>query len=227
MLGEAGLIETINSLIDAFMGSPWAWVTILLVCAVDAFFPVVPSETTVIAAGVLAAAGDQSLVMVIVLAMVGAFVGDNVSYLLGRSLGHRAVRSFLRGRRGQAAYQGARRALRSRGGLMIVAARFVPGGRTATTLTAGTVGYPLPRFCAFAALAGLLWALYAALIGFWAGGVFEGNHLLAVALGVGLSAAMTVVVETVRFLHRRLRGTQRRPVPNHVPTDPSYDHAET
>lgn len=199
------MIDSINSVIEAFMGSPWAWATIFVVCALDAFFPVVPSETTVIAAGVLSAAGEQDLAWVIVLAMAGAFVGDHVSYLLGRSLGAKATRRLLHGPRGAAAVDGARRALRQRGGLLIVAARFVPGGRTATTLTAGTVRYPLPRFASFAALAATLWALYASLIGYWAGGIFQGNHLLAVAFGVGISIVLTIVVEIGRFLRRRSR----------------------
>lgn len=200
------MINAINTFIDAFMGSPWAWMAIFGVCALDAFLPVVPSETTVIAAGVLAAAGDQNLAWVIALAMVGAFVGDNVSYLLGRVLGTRVTARVLRGPRGHAAYERARRTLHNRGGLIIVAARFVPGGRTATTLAAGTVRYPLPRFAVFAAVAALLWAVYASLIGYWSGGLLEGNPLLAVAFGIGVSAALTVVVETGRFVWRRKGG---------------------
>lgn len=203
------MIDTLNAVIDTFMSSPWAWATILIVCALDAFLPVVPSETTVIAAGVLAAAGEQNLAWVIVLAMVGAYVGDHISYLLGWSLGAGILR-LLRGERGRTAYENAGRALRERGGLIITAARFVPGGRTATTLAAGTVRYPLARFTGFDALAALLWAIYAAMIGYWSGGLFEGNHLLAVAFGLGCSAALTVAAETVRFVRRRLRRARTR-----------------
>ena len=51
--------------LDALSGSPWAYALILAVAAVDAFFPVVPSEATVVTAGVFAAVGDLSLALVI------------------------------------------------------------------------------------------------------------------------------------------------------------------
>ena len=51
--------------LDALAGSPWAYALILAVAAVDAFLPVVPSEATVVTAGVFAAVGDLSLALVI------------------------------------------------------------------------------------------------------------------------------------------------------------------
>ena len=47
-----------SSIVDAISGSAWSYAIIFGVAALDAFFPLVPSETTVIAAGVLAASGD-------------------------------------------------------------------------------------------------------------------------------------------------------------------------
>ncbi len=199
------MVEAVNAFIGSAMASPWALLAIFLVCAIDAFFPVVPSETTVIAAGTVAAAGDQSLLWAVMLAASGAFAGDHVSYAIGRQLGVRAVRRVLRGQKGRAVQQWAEKALRTRGGLMIVALRFVPGGRTATTVTAGTLHYPLWRFSAFAGLAAALWAMYGGFIGYFAGETFQGNHLLAVTVGIGVSAAISVVTEIVRVLVRRGR----------------------
>ncbi|MQA85579.1 MAG: DedA family protein [Streptosporangiales bacterium] len=203
------MLEYINELIGSIMGSPSAYPAIFLVCAIDAFFPAVPSETVVIAAAAVRAAGDPGLLWVIVLAAIGAFVGDHVSYAIGRFFGSRAVRRLLGGRRGRAAQEWAERMLLERGGLIIVALRFIPGGRTATTLAAGTLRYPLRRFTAFDAVAALCWAMYATGIGYFAGGLFKGNHLLAVVVGIGVSVAMSAVVETVRHLLRRRRTTDR------------------
>ena len=197
------MVEAINALIEAAMTSSWAGLAIFLVCALDAFFPVVPSETTVIAAGVLAASGNQNLLWVIGLAAAGAFVGDHVSYTFGRVLGRRGAQRLLRGGRGRTALAWAEGALGTRGGLMIVALRFVPGGRTATTLMAGILRYPLLRFSGFDAVAVCCWAAYSGLIGYFAGGVFRGNHLLAVVVGVGVSVGISAVVETIRLVIRR------------------------
>lgn len=201
------MVDAINGLIEVVMDSPWAYLAIFLVSAVDAFFPVVPSEATVIAAGVLAAGGKQTLLWVILLAAVGAFTGDHVSYLLGRVLGRPAIERLLRGQRGSRARAWATQALRTRGGLMIVVCRFIPGGRTATTLAAGALSYPLARFSAYDAAAGLCWATYAALIGYLTGAAFQGNHLLAVAAGIGVAAGLSAILELARWLVRRRRAS--------------------
>lgn len=193
----------INGLIESVMGSVWGYLTIFVVCALDAFLPLVPSETTVIAGGVVAATGSQSLLAVLALGAAGAFLGDHVSYAIGRLLGARAVERLLRGDKGRVALEWAESQVRIRGGLVIVGARFIPGGRTATTLAAGTLAYPLRRFSAFAALAAPLWATYAGLLGYFAGGLFQGNHLLAVTVGVGFSIVLSIVVESTRFALRR------------------------
>jgi membrane protein DedA with SNARE-associated domain len=99
----------------------------------------------------------------------------------------------------------ARRALAERGGLVLVVARYVPGGRTAVTLTMGSVRYPLRSFTPFAALAAVSWGLYCTLVGYIGGKAFEDNPLKGVVLGIGLALAVTLVVELVRH---RLRKAQ-------------------
>lgn len=199
------MLEFINESITALMGSPWVYVAVFLVCALDAFFPLVPSETSVIAAAVVAASGGQSLAVIVAVAFLGAFLGDHVSYALGRSLGRPATARVMRRDRGWAAREWAERLLRTRGGVVIVALRFIPGGRMATTFTAGLLRYPLRIFAAFDALAAASWATYSGLIGFWAGGFFKGNHVLAVAVGIGVSVGISVIVESVRYLIRHRR----------------------
>ena len=59
----------------------------------------VPGESLLILASVLAARGDLSLPSLLVFAWVGAVVGDNIGYVLGRTFG-RAVVLRLGGRIG-------------------------------------------------------------------------------------------------------------------------------
>lgn len=192
------MLEPINDLISSVMSSPWAYLAIFLVSVIDAFFPPIPSDPVIIAA----AAAGKNLLWVILLAAAGAFLGDHTSYTIGRFLGTPAARRLMRRRRGRAAHAWAQRMLRERGGLIIVALRFVPFGRMATTLTAGTLHYPLPRFAAFDALAVMCWAAYAALIGYFAGWLIQGNPLLALVVGIAISVAISMLVETTRSLIR-------------------------
>ena len=196
------MLEALDSLTEFVSGSPWTYAFLFAVAALDVVFPVVPSEASVIAAGVLASSGDLFLPLVIALAAAGAILGDNTAYGIGRTAGRRLVRRFFR-EKGEERLRWAEGSLESRGGYLIVVGRFIPGGRTAITVGAGTVGYPWRRFLAFDVVAGLVWAAYAACLGYFGGKTFEENPLKGLALAFGIAIAVTAVVETVRWLRRR------------------------
>ena len=99
-----------------------------------------PARTAVITAGVVAAQGDLNIGLVILVAALGAFAGDNTAYWIGAQVSGTARPSGSFGaRRASNALEWARKTLDERGGVLIVVSRFIPGGRIATMLTAGTV----------------------------------------------------------------------------------------
>ena len=176
--------------------SGWAYAVVFLLAVIDAVFPVVPSETSVITAGVVAASGNLTLVLVVVAAAGGAFVGDNGAYGLGRRFGARAQQRFGTSDKARKRAAWAERQLTERGGQLIGVGRFIPGGRTAVTLAAGTLHYPWRRFIAFDAIAAVVWALYASLLGYFGGHAFESPWKgLVLALGVAfVGVALTELV---------------------------------
>jgi membrane-associated protein len=182
--------------------SPWAYAIVLGIAALDAVFPAVPSESLAIAAGVASGIGKLHVAPTIAAAAAGAFIGDTTSYVLGRTLGVRARGRLFRGERSQRALTWAERQLDERGGYLIVVARFIPGGRTATTFTAGMVRFPAARFLAFALLAAVLWGTYAVMLGYVGGRVFEEQPLLALGVALAIALGITVAVEAVRRLRR-------------------------
>jgi membrane protein DedA with SNARE-associated domain len=151
---------------------------------------------------VLAGAGELSLGLVLAAAAAGAFLGDNSSYGLGRTAGQRLTRPLFRGSKGRARRRWAERTRATRGGSLIVAARFVPGGRTAATLTAGVTRMRWARFLRFAGLAAVLWASFAAGLGYLGGRAFEDQPWLGLASALVVAAAITVGVELARRLPR-------------------------
>ena len=188
-------------LLDYVSGSPWTYAVLFAVAFLDAMLPIVPSETAVITAGVVAAQGDLHIPIVLVSAALGAFAGDNVTYLIGRQFGNRAARRLLRGEKGRRALKWAERTLDRRGGLLIVVARFIPGGRIATMLAAGTVEYPWRRrFLPFDALAAVLWACYAGLLGYFGGKAFENSTWKALLVAFAIAGGVALLVELVRRL---------------------------
>jgi membrane-associated protein len=183
--------------------SGWAYAIILTLSLLDAILPIVPSEVSVITAGVVAATGGMNLPLVILAAALGAFLGDNLAYLIGYHLGPRAREKFFRGKKSQKTFDWAERQLTTRGGELIAVARFIPGGRTAVTLSAGTLRYPWRRFAVFDVIAAVIWASYAALLGFFGGQAFEGAAWKGLLVALVTGGALTGVIEVVRWFQKR------------------------
>jgi membrane-associated protein len=197
-------------LTDALFASAWAYVFVLAFAALDAILPVFPSEAAAIAAGVLAAAGDLTLALVVLSAAAGAFIGDNGSYLVGRTAGTAAVTRLFSPAGGLRRLEWAQRVLDDRGAYLIVVGRFVPGGRTAVTLTAGLTQMRLGRFVPAAAFAALVWASFAAGLGYVGGTAFQDEPWRGFLAAASLAVGIVVAVEIVRLARRprrRLCGT--------------------
>jgi membrane-associated protein len=195
-----------ESIVDAVSGSDWSYLVVFAIAMLDAFFPLVPSEATAIAAGVVAGTGGLSVELCILAAAFGAFVGDNISFGIGHFLGARVERRFFKGEKAQKRLKWAQRTLDTRGGYLIVVARFIPGGRTATTFTAGFVEtFPWRRFLVFDAIAGAIWGTYTVLLGYFGGRSFEEEPWKGLLLAFAIAVAVTGVVEAVRYVRHRRR----------------------
>lgn len=193
----------LQSLIDLLTGSLWTYPLLLGICAGDAVVPLLPSETAVIVCGIQAARGELSLGWVIAFAGVGAFAGDNTSYAGGRWLGRPVVQRLFSGERAQERLEWAKRFLKERGSYVLVVARFIPGGRTATTFTSGLVHLRWPtRFVPYILLAAALWATYGALVGYLGGRMFRDQPIYALLIAFAIAALVTVVAETVRRVRK-------------------------
>ena len=193
--------------------SGWAYLVVMLFAIFDALIPIVPSETAVITAGVVAAAGDLFLPLVILAAALGAFTGDNIAYGIGRRYGAGAQKRFFHGDKAARRLDWAKRQLDKRGGELIAVARFIPGGRTAVTLTAGLTHFPWPRFAVFDAIAALIWALYAALLGYFGGKAFEGEAWKGLLVALGVAFTVTLIIEFVRWIINRRKNRAATTMP--------------
>jgi len=189
-------------------GAWWSYPLIFSVAMVDAFFPLVPSETVVIIGGNLSSHGDLSLPLVIVAAAAGAFVGDNICYGIGTLVGERTVKRWFRGEKSQQRLAWAEQMLDRRGAYIIVIARFIPGGRTAVTFSAGYIPtFPWRRFVLYDALAASIWATYAAGLGYFGGKTFESHPFLGLMIALGIALSLGFAVEAARHWRQRRAAT--------------------
>jgi membrane-associated protein len=184
--------------------SPLSYAIAVVIPALDAIFPVLPSETAVIALGVATAGStDPRIALLVACAAAGAFLGDNLSYLIGRRFGPWAERRFFAREKGARSRAWAERSLHRFGMQLIVVCRFIPGGRTAVTLTCGLIGYPRRRFVTATAIAAVIWALYAFFIGRLGGRAFEDKPWAGFLAAFGGTVVISVLIEAARRIRAR------------------------
>ncbi|MEC3975371.1 DedA family protein [Amycolatopsis sp. H20-H5] len=184
------LLAHVTELLRGSLDSPWLWVIVFAVSGLDALLPFMPSETTVILVAVLFGADPARLGLLALVAATGAWAGDCLGYAVGHAAGGRALAWLRRGPSGRKQHAWAHTQVQRHAGLLIIAARYLPGGRVASALANGSLGYPFRRFAPLDAAGATLWAVYSVLIGFTGGATFadepEKGLLLSLALGLGL-----------------------------------------
>jgi len=141
----------------------------LLVGGESAGIPL-PGETALITAAVLASQDRLSLPIVIAVAALAAIIGDNIGFHLGRHGARRLLarpgrfedrrRAFLR--RGEVFFE-------RHGGKTVFLGRWLPFLRVTAAWLAGAHGMSWPRFLAWNAAGGILWALSVGIFAYIAG----------------------------------------------------------
>ena len=130
----------------------------------------VPGEVIMIAAAIFAGAGHMNIALVILVAALGAIIGDNIGFVVGHFGGRPLLDRF-----GRYVFltperlEGAEDYFNRHGGKVVVIARFVEGLRQVNGILAGTAGMHWLRFLGFNALGAVLWVCWWSLLGYFAG----------------------------------------------------------
>jgi membrane-associated protein len=161
-----------------------------------------PGDSLLFTVGVVAGAGDLNIVIVNLVLMSAAMIGDSTGYLLGRSTGPRIFsrpdsRLFKRDYviRTQRFYE-------KHGGKTIIYARFVPVIRTFAAFVAGVAEMPYLRFLPFSVCGATGWVAFMTLLGYKLGKVafirqyFDKVILLIIV--ISLLPAITEVIKARR-----------------------------
>ena len=177
-------------------GQWWVLPAVYLLCTIDGFFPVVPSESVLVALASISGGVDTvNLWWIWLVGALGAITGDQIAYSFGRSIGLDRFR-WMRSRSVQRAIDNARRALDSHGAMVICTARYIPGGRVAVNYTAGATGYRRARFTLLDTFAAFLWSAYSIGIAKATTGWMD-NTLLQILVAVVAAAAVGWVADQV------------------------------
>ncbi|MEY2450960.1 MAG: rane-associated protein [Acidimicrobiaceae bacterium] len=141
----------LQTLLDAVPSDVGLWIYFVVFAAAaseSALFLglVVPGETVLLVAGVLASRGQGHVVPYMVAAITGAVAGDSIGYELGRHFGPRLRRSALGRRVGEERWDRAEHYLQTRGGRAIFFGRWIAVARAIVPALAGQAHMPYGHF---------------------------------------------------------------------------------
>lgn len=162
----------------------------------------VPGETALVTSALYAGATHRIGVLTVIAVAAGAaIIGDNLGYLIGRSVGFRLLArygSYVRLHEGRLRI-GQYLFLRH-GGKIVFFGRFIAILRTYAALLAGANRMPWPHFLAMNALGGAVWAALIGGAAWWFG---DRVRTIAGPLGaVVFAVAVAVVIAGAVFFHR-------------------------
>ena len=198
-------MEALNELVVSWAQSPFVLLAVLVVVLIDGIFPPMPSEAAVVAlASIGLATGSPSPWTVLLAATVGSFLGDNLAFSIGRRVDLARFR-WTRGPRASALLARARDALDRRGASVVLTARFVPVGRVAVNVMAGSTGFSRRRFVVLSAVSAAAWAGYSVAVGVVAGAWLQDQPVLGALVAVVLALGCGAVIDWALRRSRRLR----------------------
>lgn len=213
------MLQLIEDAVLHAAGQWWVLFAVFLLCTIDGFFPVVPSESVLVAlASVSGHEQTVSLWWVWLVGALGAITGDQIAYTLGRRIGVDRFR-WMRTRSAQRAVGSARKALDGHGALVICTARYIPGGRVAVNYTAGATRYPRLRFTLLDTFAAMLWSAYSIGIARATAGWLDSTLLQIVVAVVAAAAVGWLVDVLLKRLYARLARRERAAAPVDSPRD--------
>jgi membrane protein DedA with SNARE-associated domain len=171
----------------------------------------VPGEIMLIAAAVFAGSGQLNIALVILVAVVGAVIGDNIGFAVGHFGGRPVIERF-----GRYVFLTPKRLdhaegyMNKHGGKIVAVARFIEGLRQLNGFLAGMVGMHWAKFLAYNALGAVLWVCTWSAFGYFAGKNIDEIYSAVEHYKWYVIAALAIVVAVivaVRVRRGRAAGT--------------------
>jgi membrane-associated protein len=180
----------------AELGYPVLALIIFLETGAMVFF--LPGDSLLVTAGVYAANGKLDLLMLNLILIPCAIVGDALSYYIGAKTGpmlfNRPRSRFFRPEHVAAAHGFYER----HGGKAIIIARFMPIMRTFVPVVAGIAGMRYRDFATYNIIGGASWVISMTVLGFFVGKTPLGKHIEAVIIVVVFLSILPGIIAWIR-----------------------------
>lgn len=169
----------------------WIYAILFLIIFVETglvVMPLLPGDSLLFAAGAIAATGAMDPVLLCILLVIAAIMGDSVNYQVGRYIGPRVFNMNLRFIKRDHLLK-TQSFFEKHGGKTIIFARFLPIIRTFAPFIAGVSHMPYSRFLMFNVIGGTAWILSFIWLGFFFGNLpmVKDNFTYVIFAIIGIS----------------------------------------
>ncbi len=196
------------------LGAFWVYTPLFLIVFIETglvFFPFLPGDSLLFAAGVFSApGGGLNLAATLIVFYAAAILGNTSNYWIARFFGKRIIDS------GKVKALTPERMAKldgffaKYGGLTIVITRFMPFFRTFAPFIAGTGHMNFAKFTLFNAIGGISWVSLFVLVGYFFGGVeFVQKHFEIIVLGIVAVSVAPAVIGAIKAALSSRKGKQQ------------------
>ena len=184
------------------LGAFWVYTPLFLIVFVETglvFFPFLPGDSLLFAAGFFAADGGFNIVALLATAWAAAILGDQCNFMIGHFFGRKIIDS------GKVKAMTPERMAKSEafldkwGHLAIFLGRFFPFIRTFVPFIAGMGGMKWHSFVVFNILGGVTWSTLFTLLGYFFGGIpFVQEHFELLIVGIVLVSVIPTIAGLIK-----------------------------
>ncbi|MCI1933575.1 MAG: VTT domain-containing protein [Atopobiaceae bacterium] len=180
------------------MGPAAAYGFIFLIIFIETgvvFFPFLPGDSLLFAAGFFAATGDFNLLTLLFVAWGAAIAGDQCNFFIGHFLGQKIIRSGKVKAMTPERIEKTQQFLDKWGNIAVFLGRFFPFIRTFVPFFSGMGGMKWHNFFVFNILGGVTWSTLFVLLGYFFGGIpVVQQHFELVLIGIILVSVIPALI---------------------------------
>lgn len=164
--------------------------------------PFLPGDSLLFVAGALAASnvtGDFNIILLNIILITAAILGDAVNYTIGRFFGEKLFGNPNSKIFKQSYLEKTHQFYKKHGGKTIILARFVPIVRTFAPFVAGMGHMGYKHFAAFNVIGGVIWVVLFTLLGYFVGTIdWVQQNLKLLMVAIIFLSIVPAIVEVLR-----------------------------
>jgi len=186
-----------------------AYVVVFIFLLGDSVSALLPGETTLNTASVLASQDELRLPLVIAAGALGATIGDNLLYWIARSVP--GLQKRIRMAKEDPRFDQAISLIGRRAELLIMFCRYLPFVRWGVTASMGAIPIPYRTYLPWSVAGDIVWATYTCLVAYYIGTALDEYPLLSIVIASvssTLLVAIVFVVERTRNRRQAPRGSE-------------------